>query len=330
MKSRSLGRTGLQVSPIGIGGNLFGYLCDQKQTSAILDLAAGCGVNLLDTADVYSHGESERLIGHSLSGGKRPHWVIASKVGLPKGASPVGLGKKLKICQSLEASLVRLKTDYIDLYQMHHFDPETPIEETVETFALLQKQGKIRFAGCSNYKAEHLELVSKIAQEKKWDGFFTLQKHFNILKRDIEGNGIQSFCVREQTALLVYGALGRGVLTEKYLATTDSSDRAYRTRADESESIARDLTPEVLDTVQKLHDFARRELNSDVGSLVLAWALHQPAVASLILGIRSEAQLVLNIKSCSVALSKMQISAIDEIVGDTARFSHLSLGAFLV
>jgi 1-deoxyxylulose-5-phosphate synthase len=323
MNYRKLGTSNLYVSPIGIGGNIFGYICQEQETRLLLDFAREQKINFIDTADVYSAGESERLIGQSIKN-QRDQWVIATKVGLPSHASPEGLGRKENIFERVDQSLKRLCTDYIDLYQIHHFDPLTELEETLEAFEILIQQGKIRYAGCSNYNFSQLSQSTQLSTKNHCNGFVSVQSHYNLFKRQIEKQ-ILPFCSTQKVGVLVYGALGRGVLSEKYL--TESSHPLYQNRANLSQSVSNDVTPFVLEKVQALNDYAKLNFGTTVKELALAWLLHHSAVSSLIIGMRTLPQLAQNIAAASIVLSEQHLSEIDEIVGELTAYTQFSFGS---
>ena len=190
MKSRKLGNSGLEVSPLAFGGNVFGWTVDEKKSFALLDAFVDAGFNFIDTADVYSKwfpgnkgGESETILGRWIQrSGKRGKVIIATKVGMEMGPGKKGLSKAY-ISQAVEDSLQRLQTDYIDLYQSHTDDAETPMEETFEAYARLIQQGKVRAIGASNYSAERLLLALQISEQKGYPSYQSLQPFYNLYDR---------------------------------------------------------------------------------------------------------------------------------------------------
>lgn len=323
MIRRQIGDSDLFVSPIGIGGNIFGYICQEKDTRLLLDFAQEQKINFIDTADVYSQGESERLIGRSIKN-QRDRWVIATKVGLASHASPKGLGRKKSIIERVHQSLNRLCTDYIDLYQIHHYDPLTELEETLEAFEILVKEGKIRYAGCSNYNLSQLSQSSDLSKKNHLNGFVSIQSHYNLFKRQIEKQTLP-YCHSQKIGVLIYGALGRGVLTEKYL--TSNSSPQYQNRASLSQNVSNDLTSFVLEKVQSLNDYAKSNFGTTVKELALAWLLHHSAISSLIIGMRTVSQLKQNIAATSIVLSEQHLSEINEIIGELVAYNPFSFGS---
>jgi len=214
MKYRTIGGSDTRVSTIALGGNIFGYACDAAQTREIIAAAEALGVNFADTADVYSEGRSEEFIGQALRG-RRNRWIVATKVGVDSDATGRGSGAKAVIHSRIEHSLRRLQTDYMDIYQLHHFDPDTPVEETLAAAEVLRAQGKVRHFGISNCTAPQVRAYTSASRTFGLPMPATHQVHYNILKRQIEHDLVpQSEPTRPR--LLAYGVLGRGVLSGKY------------------------------------------------------------------------------------------------------------------
>jgi 1-deoxyxylulose-5-phosphate synthase len=319
MQYRILGKTKLKVSTVGIGGNLFGYSCDQGSTDRVLKNAEDSGVNLIDTADVYSEGRSEKFIGNTIQG-CRNKWILASKVGLANNLSPKGLGKKENIIRRLEDSLKRLKTDYIDLYQIHHFDSLTPLEETFEAFNKLIENGKVRYAGCSNFNGNQLRMAE--SQASSGIRFESTQAYYNILKRDLE-KSVLPHCKKSKMGILIYGALGRGVLTNNYMIKNNKDENS---RANKNPKIKKDFIAPILDLLKDLSEFSFQKNWIDVSQLVIAWVLSQEGVTSAILGSRTIEQLKSNLEAASIKLKKDELLAIDQLIGDLCQYNGASLG----
>ncbi|NQU67565.1 MAG: aldo/keto reductase [Candidatus Marinimicrobia bacterium] len=326
MKYETIGYTNLQVSKIGIGGNIFGYLLDENQTKYLLDSAFDLGINFIDTADVYSNGLSETLISKAISG-RRDKWIIASKVGIKSDEESNGLGGKSNIKDKVEKSLKRLNTDYIDLYQLHHYDSKTPLEETLSAFEDLISEGKILYAGCSNFNFEQLETSLSISSNQNLYGFSSIQLNYNLLKRNFEKN-LLPLCLKHQIGVIVYGALGRGILSDKYL-NVDTGKAAYIPRAQMSESIRKDITPELLALLSHLDGYAHEKFGSNLQTLAISWLLHQESLSSILLGMRSTVQLIENLNALELKLTEENINEIDELIGDYSVINSLSLGGFV-
>lgn len=323
MKYRALGKSGLRVSCLGIGGNIFGHFSDRHETALILDTAHDSGINFIDTADVYSEGLSESFIGESIKN-HRESWVIATKVGVRSSEPPNGKGRKEYILRSVEESLSRLGTDYIDLYQMHHFDPETPIEETLECLHGLVLEGKIRYIGASNYSEEQLRSSQLTAMQLKFTPFAAIQNHYNLLKRETE-NILFPLCKQLHLGAIIYGALARGVLSCKYRW---GDGIPVESRASTSASIRADLNESVLKTVEGLTAYANKRGKS-IGQLALAWVLRRSEVSTVLIGVRNVAQLLDNVNAVNWTLSDADLIEIDRIIGDLEMYHLVSLGSFV-
>jgi aryl-alcohol dehydrogenase-like predicted oxidoreductase len=287
---RELGRSGIKVGPLAFGGNVFGWTVDEAKSFQLLDAFVDSGLNLIDTADVYSTwvpghvgGESETVIGNWLKkSGKRDKIVIATKVGKPMPTDRKGLSRK-NIEQAVEDSLRRLQTDYIDLYQSHEDDPSTPLEETLRAFGDLVKKGKVRAIGASNYGAGRLEEALHVSREHDLARYETLQPEYNLYAREKFESELQPVCLREGLGVIPYFSLASGFLTGKYRSEQDLSksargqgnrkylnDRGYRILA-------------VLDKVSKDHD-------ATPAQVALAWLLAQPAIAAPLVSATSVSQ----------------------------------------
>jgi aryl-alcohol dehydrogenase-like predicted oxidoreductase len=239
MNKHRLGRSGLTVAPLALGGNVFGWTADEKRSFEVLDAFVAAGFNLVDTADVYSiwikghvGGESESTIGRWLEKrGRRDDVVIATKVGMDMGAGDKGLSRPY-ILKACDRSLKRLKTDYIDLYQAHADDKSTPLEETLGAFADLIAAGKVRAIGASNYEAGRLAEALAVSSNQKLPRFETLQPWYNLYDRVAFEGPLADLCERENLGVIPYFGLASGFLTGKYrsIADTEGSARAYRVK----------------------------------------------------------------------------------------------------
>ncbi len=215
MEYRTLGRSGLKVSAVGLGCNNFGGRCDEAQTKAVVDKAIDQGITLFDTADIYSQGKSEELLGAALKG-KRQNVIVATKFGGPMGQGEYNSGASRRYMrQAVEASLKRLGTDWIDLYQLHFPDPRTPFEEMISTFDDLVREGKIRYAGCSNFAGWQLVESLWIAKTNSYTPFISAQNYYNMLERNIERDLVPAAAAND-VGILPYFPLASGLLTGKY------------------------------------------------------------------------------------------------------------------
>lgn len=290
MQYHGLGNTGLKVSNLSLGTMAFGRWIDEHESDRIIDLALDSGINVIDTANFYGKGQdepfrygtgaSETIIGRALKG-KRDKVVLATKVGLPmgRGVNESGLSKK-HIFQSVDDSLRRLQTDYIDLYQVHRFDESTPLEETLEALTSLVQQGKVRYIGCSNFAAWQIEKSRRIAEVSGLSGFISSQSQYNLLSREAEQE-LVPYCLSEKIGLLVYSPLARGMLTGKY---SRGGEYPQGSRAANGEKlIFQYFNSRNFDRVAAYKQIAER-YDRKLVQLAFAWILNQPAVTSAILG----------------------------------------------
>jgi aryl-alcohol dehydrogenase-like predicted oxidoreductase len=282
--------------------------------------AKDLGINFIDTADVYSDGRSEQMIGDALIN-DRERWIIASKVGVRSTESGHGIGAKKVIFKRVEDSLRRLRTDYIDIYQLHRFDPETPVIETIEAMDSLCTQGKVRFFGLSNFDVQQSVEFLDAASGARLLMPATNQVHHNLFKRQIVhqfGKMPESFPLK----LLVYGALGRGILAGKYRQGELPSERS---RAYVSASVKGDLQPVVFEAVAGLNKIALKA-GISMSQLAVAHVLRTKAVLSALVGIRTVAQLSEVSQACTWDLSSDFWKIVDDYVLSVEDLDHVSLG----
>jgi aryl-alcohol dehydrogenase-like predicted oxidoreductase len=288
MKLRPLGRSALMVSPLCFGGNVFGWTVDQPTSFALLDAWVDAGFNFIDTADVYSRwvpghagGESETVIGRWLAqgGGRRDKVVIATKVGMDKGLSPAW------ITQAVEDSLRRLQVDCIDLYQAHKDDEATPLEETLECFARLIKDGKVRAIGASNYGAARLAEALDTSEKLGLPRYESLQPDYNLYDRAEFERELLPLCLREHVGVIGYYSLAAGFLTGKYRSAEDASKSAR------GGGVVKKYVNERGLRILAALDDAARDLGATPGQVAIAWLLAQPGVTSPIASATSLAQL---------------------------------------
>ena len=235
MEKRNLGNSGLQVAPLALGGNVFGWTVSEENAFPILDAFVSAGFNLIDTADIYPRwvpgnqgGESEEIIGNWLKrSGKRNEVIVATKVGMDMGAGKKGLAKDY-VLRSADDSLRRLQTDYIDLYQSHQDDPETPLEETLEAYAQLIKEGKVRAIGASNYSAARLAEALNVSKRLGLPRYESLQPLYNLYDRAVYEDELEPLCVREGLGVINFYSLAAGFLSGKYRSEDDLSKSARR------------------------------------------------------------------------------------------------------
>jgi aryl-alcohol dehydrogenase-like predicted oxidoreductase len=276
MRYRQLGESGLTVSVIGLGGNNFGGRIGLEETRSVVDAALNCGVTLIDTADIYGNrGGSEELLGQVLAG-RREHVVLATKFGMDMGNRTVARGSRSYIRRAVEASLRRLQTDYIDLYQYHAPDGVTPLEETLATLDDLITVGKVRYIGSSNFAGWQVADAGWIAQTQHQARFVSAQNHYNLLERDAEQELIPS-CVNHGVGVLPYFPLANGLLTGKY-SRGQAAPPGTRLTGRESE-----LTDDVFDKLEALERFGAEHGHSLL-EVAIAGLAAMPGIASVIAG----------------------------------------------
>ena len=310
MEKRQLGASSLTVAPIAFGGNVFGWTADEAMSFKILDAFVGAGFDFIDTADVYSRwnegnegGESETIIGNWLaSRGGRDKVVIATKVGMEMGPDKVGLSPKY-MAEAVEASLKRLQTDYIDLYQSHKDDPDTPVEATLEAYARLIEQGKVREIGASNFTAERLGEALALSQ-KGLPRYQSLQPKYSLVERDSFEGALEDLCLAENVGVIGYFSLASGCLTGKYRS---KADMAGRTRGSRVEKY---LNAKGLGVVAALDAVADKH-SAKPGQVAMAWLLARPSVCAPIASATNLAQLDELLKSVDVVLDADDSARLD-------------------
>jgi aryl-alcohol dehydrogenase-like predicted oxidoreductase len=311
MKLRKLGSSDLEVSEISLGSWLtYSGGVESEQAKACVDAAFEAGINFIDTANVYGRGAAETLLGEALSGRERSSYVLATKVFFPMSDTDSGLSAE-QIHKQIDASLERLQTDYVDLYQCHRFDSSVALEETMGALSEVVKAGKARYIGFSEWPAEKIDESLAVPGAERW---VSSQPQYSMLWRGPEAEVIP-LCEREQISQIVWSPLGQGVLTGKYLPgeTPPSDSRA----ASESMSafIDRLMAPPVLEAVQRLKPVAE-EAGLTMVQLALAWVLRQSNVASAIVGASRPEQVQANASASGIELSTETLAAIDEALRD--------------
>ena len=291
MQRRKLGTSGPEVAPIILGGNVYGWTLEEAGAFCQFDRALAMGFNCIDTADIYTAwipghvgGESETVIGNWIAKThRRTEMFLATKVGFPMGEGKSGLSARY-IAQAVEDSLKRLRTDYIDLYQTHTDDLETPLEETLEAFDKLVKSGKVRYIGASNYSAKRLAEAMEISHRNSVTSFISLQPQYNLLDRKVFETDYLPVVQQFGLGVIPYYSLGAGFLTGKY-RRGDPAPEAARAKTVEKYRNNRGWT-----IVEELAAVAA-EHNSKPGIVALAWLLRQPGVTAPIASATSDSQL---------------------------------------
>ncbi len=317
MKYRRLGRTGLKVSELCLGTMQWGYTAGEESAFAVMDAFVEYGGNFLDTADFYARwidsergGISETIIGRWMrERGNREHIILATKVYQPMGEGPNERGLSRKhILEGVEASLRRLQTDYIDLYQAHAFDVETPIDETLKAFDDLQRCGKVRYVGAANYPAWRLMEALWRADVNHTVRYDSLQPHYNLVHRAEFESGLKTICEQYQIGVIPYSSLAGGFLSGKY-------QRGQRATSKRAESVLKRYDHErawrTIEMVQRIAD----ELESTPSAVSLAWLLAQPVVTAPITGANSVEQLRQSLPALDITLTASQIAELDDVSG---------------
>jgi len=314
MEQRNLGPSGLRVSLVGLGCNNFGMWIDKAASQTVVHKALDLGITLLDTADVYGNkGGSETILGEIL-GARRKDIVLATKFGIEMDAAEtLKGGSRRYIMSAVEASLKRLKTDWIDLYQLHRPDPLTPIEETLRALDDLVRQGKVRYVGCSNLTGWQVVEATWTARSRGLDGFVSCQDEYSLVVRGIEREllpAMQAYGL----GLLPYFPLASGLLTGKYKRDTKLNTA---TRLTTTQRLAdRFMTEANWSTVERLGGFCA-ERGRSLLELAFSWLVRRPAVVSVIAGATKPEQLEQNVAATGWALTPDDMAAIDKIAGIT-------------
>ena len=315
MDYRNLGRTGLKVSELCLGTMQWGWTASEAAAVAVMDAFVAAGGNFVDTADVYSRwaegnpgGVSEEIIGRWMKGrGNRDQIVLATKVRGRMWDGPNGEGlSRVHIVKACEDSLRRLQTDYIDLYQTHFFDSDTPIEETMETLDLLVRQGKVRYVGCSNYPAWRLTHALWASDKNKWVRYDSLQPHYNLVHRAEFERELRDVCTHFGLGVIPYSPLAGGFLTGKYRR----SGVAQSARAESVRN--RYMNDKGFAVLDALDDLAAAR-NATVLQVALAWQLHLDYVTAPIIGANTVEQLEESLGACGVDLSTDEMARLTQV-----------------
>lgn len=314
MKQKTLGKSGIQVAPLALGGNVFGWTIDEKTSHNVLDAFVDLGFNLIDTANVYSAwvpghagGESETIIGNWLkTSGKRNKVVIATKVGWQMGDGTQGLRREY-IIKSCEDSLKRLQIDHIDLYQSHKDDPNTPLDETLSAFEQLIQQGKVKAIGASNYDTARLAEALKLSGEKQLPSYVSLQPEYNLYDRAGFEAELEPLCLQHNIGVIAYYSLASGFLTGKYRTEADLkksvrgggigkkyfNERGFRILA-------------ALDEISAAH-------NTTPAAISLSWLMQRQSVVAPIASATSVKQLGELVQAVEIQLSEAEVGVLEEV-----------------
>jgi aryl-alcohol dehydrogenase-like predicted oxidoreductase len=326
MEYRQLGRSGLRVSTLTLGTMGFGGTgwakavgtLDVDAARAQITLARDAGVNLIDTADVYSNGLSEEIVGKAL-GGDRDDVLIATKVRMPMGEGPNDAGlSRHHIIRGAEASLRRLGTDWIDLYQVHEWDGQTPLEETLAALDALVRSGKVRYVGASNYTGWQLMKALGVADRLGYSRFVSQQIYYSLQARDAE-HELVPVSIDQGLGILVWSPIAGGLLSGKYRRGVDAP-AGSRHLGDWDEPPVHDQD-KLYDTVEVLVEIGEAH-GASAARVALAYLLAKPAVTSLIVGARTEEQLADNLAAAELTLTDDEVARLDDVSAEPLRYPH--------
>jgi len=311
MEKREIGTSGIKVHPFAFGGNVFGWTIDESESFKILDGFVDAGLDLIDTADVYSSwvpgnkgGESETIIGNWLKkSGKRDKVVIATKVGKPIGEGKKGLSRRY-ITQAVEDSLKRLQTDYIDLYQSHDDDKDTPLAETMETFTCLIKQGKVRAIGASNFSGARLREVLQVSNDNGFAAYQCLQPEYNLYAREHYEKELEPICRERNIGVISYYSLASGFLTGKYRSEHDLS------QSSRGQGVKKMLNPRGYKILAAL-DKVAAEYSATPAGIALAWVMARHGITAPIASATSLKQLDELVKATAIHLKSDAIDLLN-------------------
>jgi aryl-alcohol dehydrogenase-like predicted oxidoreductase len=312
MQKRPLGTSELEISTLVLGGNVFGWTADEAASFAVLDAYVAAGGNCIDTADTYSRwapghrgGESETVIGKWIKQrGNRDRVLIATKVGMEMAPDKKGL-RKAYILQEVEDSLARLQTDYIDLYQSHKDDLDTPLDETLEAYAILIKHGKVRAIGASNFGAERLSESLAVSELHGWPAYCSLQPHYNLCERADYEQKLEPLCLGEGLGVIPYFSLAAGFLTGKYRSEADLA------KSPRGQGIKKYLNERGFGILAALDQVAK-QTSSTPTAVALAWLLARPSITAPIASATSVAQLEMLVAGANLRLDAEAVALLEK------------------
>ncbi len=319
MEYRQLGKSGLKVPELCFGAGTFGSSNEffkawsettQEEANRIVDICMDAGMNLFDTADIYSDGESEKALGKALAKHNRESLMISTKATFRLGTGPNDVGSsRYHLIQSAERSLKRLGTDYIDIYHLHGFDATSPVEETLRALDDLVREGKVRYIACSNFSGWHLMKSLSVSERYGWSRYVGHQVYYSLVGRDYEWE-LMPLALEQGVGALVWSPLGWGRLTGKIRRSTGiPKDSRLNTKvvADTGPQVPEEYLYKVVDAI----DAVAKETGKTVPQIALNWLLRRPTVSTLIVGARNEEQLKQNLGAIGWELTKEQIAKLD-------------------
>ena len=327
MDYRPLGKSGLKVSALGFGAGTFGGSgplfsnwgnSDAVEARRIVDICMDAGVNFFDTADVYSDGASEQVLGEAIRG-RRDTVLISTKTSLPMGEGPNDAGSsRFRLIRAVEDSLRRLRTDYIDLLQLHAYDASTPVEEVLSTFDALVRAGKVRYVGVSNFSGWQLMKSLAVAERYGWPRYVAHQAYYSLIGRDYEWD-LMPLAQDQGVGALVWSPLGWGRLTGKIRRGAPLPENS---RLHETATFGPPVDDGHLYRVVEALDAMAEETGKTVPQIALNWLLQRPTVSSVLIGARNEAQLLQNLGAIGWSLSPAQIAVLDGASAVAAPYPH--------
>lgn len=322
MEYRHLGRAGVRVSEIALGSWLtYGGSVEEQTAIQCIHTAYDLGINFFDTANAYQRGETEKVVGRALKDYPRDSYVLATKVYFPMGEGPNDRGLSRKhIMEQCHLSLQRLGVDYIDLYQCHRYDSETPLEETLRALDDLVTQGKVLYVGVSEWSATQIADAVYMARAMNLDRIVSNQPIYNMLTRYIEPE-IIPLCEREGIGQVVFSPLAQGVLTGKYKPGQQPEQGTRAANSNTNQFMSDIMSDKTLTAVQHLNEFARQHGYS-LSQLALAWVLRQNNVSAAIIGASRPQQVEENVRALEVTLTDDMLQRIDEILGNTVSYDQ--------
>jgi aryl-alcohol dehydrogenase-like predicted oxidoreductase len=315
MEHRQLGRTGVSVSKFCLGAMMFGAWGnpDHDESIRIIHAALDAGIDFIDTADVYGHGESEEIVGKALAGGRRDDVILATKFHNPMGEDPNQRGNSRRwIIRAVEDSLRRLGTDWIDLYQVHRLDPRTDIEETLSALDDLVHQGKVRYTGTSTFPASHIVEAQWVARDRRLQRFVTEQPPYSLLVRAAEADVLPT-CLRHGMGVMSYSPLTGGWLSGRWRKDTGQQASSRASRLPDRFDLSQPANQRKLDAVEHLAQLAD-QTGITLIQLAIAFVLNHPAITAALIGPRTMEQLESQLAASDVTLDEAVLDRIDEIV----------------
>lgn len=327
MEFRQLGKSGLKVPVISFGTGTFGGegelfkawgSTDVKEATRLIDVCMEAGVNFFDTADVYSRGASEEILGEALKG-RRDKVLISTKATFRMGEGPNDLGSsRHHLIKSVDDSLKRLKTDYVDLYHMHGFDAITPVEEVLSTLDTLVKAGKIRYIGCSNFSGWHLMKSLDISEKYGWSRYVSHQAYYSLIGREFEWE-LMPLAEDQKVGTMVWSPLGWGRLTGKIRRNEPLPEQS---RLHKTASFGPPVNNELLFDVVDVLDEIAKETGKSIAQISLNWLLQRPTVANIVIGARNEEQLKQNLGAVGWNLTEDQVARLDAVSEPTPIYPY--------